>query len=231
MTSEQSAAAGREGATRVSVAQFLIAELAMLAIVPFIDQVAYGRLIESVLITAVLLMAMFAIGGNRTTLMIAAILLAPAAVGQWIDHFWPGVMPILFTNVTSLVYVAFVLFHLGRFILRAPRVNNEVLCAGVATYVMVGVFWTFAYLAAARLSPESFVIDDTASRPLHGYEALFLSFGTLSNVGYDEIELVSKPAQMLAMAEAMTSMFYMTMFIARLVALYSDDRSILPKGD
>lgn len=152
-------------------------------------------------------------------------LLAPAVLGRWIDHLRPGLVSKDFTNAASIVFVVFVIVHLARFILHAPRVNNEVLCAGLATYLMVGILWSFLYLFVSRLDPAAFAVkgESGAHRSLAGFEALFVSFGTLSNVPYDEVSLVSKPARMLAMIEAMTGMFYVAMLIARLVAIYSDD--------
>jgi hypothetical protein len=220
-----------EGVRRLSVAHFLIAEVLLLAVVPFVDQLRNGELIASALMTLVLLMAVMAVGGRRKTFIAAAVLVTPAALGRWIDHFRPGLVPVDLTNAASIVFVAFVIVHLLRFILHAPRVNNEVLCAGVATYLMVGILWAFAYMLVARLAPGSFLVrgDSNPHRPLAGFEALFVSFGILSNVNFDEVSLVSKPVRMLAMAEAMTGMFYVTMLIARLVAIYSGDEPTPPK--
>jgi hypothetical protein len=37
------------------------------------------------------------------------------------------------------------------FILRASQVNSEILCAGIATYLLLGLLWAFAYLLVDRL--------------------------------------------------------------------------------
>jgi hypothetical protein len=216
----------------VTVAHFLIAEVLLLAVVPFVDQLRNGELIESALLTLVLLMAVLAVGGRRATLITAAVLLAPGALGRWLAHFRPGLVSVVFTNAASIVFVAFVIVHLLRFILHAPRVNNEVLCAGVATYLMLGILWAFAYLLMARLDSGSFLVRRASGphRPLAGYEALFVSFGTLANVTFDEVGLVSKPVRMLAMAQVMTGMFYVAMLIARLVAIYSGNEPTQPAG-
>jgi hypothetical protein len=36
-------------------------------------------------------------------------------------------------------------------------VDFEVLCAGIATYLMLGLLWFFAYLLVDRLAPDSFI--------------------------------------------------------------------------
>ena len=54
----------RAGLRRLSVAHFLIAIILLLGTVPFVDQLPDGPLIESVLVTVVLLFAVLAIGGS-----------------------------------------------------------------------------------------------------------------------------------------------------------------------
>jgi Ion channel len=213
----------RTGVRRLSVTHFLIALILLLGIVPFVDQLPYGGLIEAILLTLALLLAVMAVGGRQRTLIAAAILVTPAVAGKWIDHFRPGLIPRGFTTVAAIVFVAFVVVHLFRFILRAPRVTDETLHAAIAAYLLLGLLWSFAYLLLSSRDPAAFAIGSppAAPRPLVGYEALFLSFGTLSNVGYDDVHAASKPARMLMMAQGMTGIFYVAIVISRLVALYS----------
>ncbi len=59
---------------------------------------------------------------------------------------------------------------------------------------------------------------------MQGFQALYFSFITLSTIGYGDIT-VSKLARMLAIVEAVTGMFYVSLLIARLVSLYSSNRA------
>jgi Ion channel len=60
---------------------------------------------------------------------------------------------------------------------------------------------------------------------MQGFQALYFSFITLSTIGYGDIVPVSKLARMLAIVEAVTGMFYVTLLIARLVSLYSSNQA------
>ena len=57
-------------------------------------------------------------------------------------------------------------------------------------------------------------------RPLVGFESLYFSFSTLSTIGYGDFVPVCNEARLLAMTEAVSGVFYMTVLIARLVSLY-----------
>jgi hypothetical protein len=60
---------------------------------------------------------------------------------------------------------------------------------------------------------------------LNHFNTLYFSFTTLSTVGYGDIVPVSGIARILAMSEAVFGMFYVTLLIARLVALYSANKN------
>lgn len=126
----------------------------------------------------------------------------------------------------GILFVAFIMLHLFRFILHAPRVNSEILCAGVAIYLMLGLLWALAYTLVYRMIPDSFAftVGPAASHSMAGFNSLYFSFVTISTVGYGDIIPVSGVARLLAIAEATSGMFYVTLLIARLVALYSSDR-------
>jgi len=220
----------REGLLRVSVAQFLVALVLVLVAMPFVEYFADGDLIETVLMTLVLLAAVPAIGGQRRTFLLAMLLVTPAVAIIWLDHLRPGQLPRPVAMAAAIFFVAFVAGHLLRFILQAPQVTGEVLCAGVAVYLMLAILWAFAYLLVELLVPNSFVftVGPTGQRTLTGFEAVYFSFGTMTTVGYGDIIPISRQARMVAMLEATSGLFYVTMLIARLVALYSSSKAIAP---
>lgn len=217
------AASAPEGFLRLSVAQFLIALVLLLIAAPFVDQLTNGVLIEASLMTLVLLLAVLAVGGRWSMFITAAVLVTPAVVGTWVNHALPGVVPRQFTLAAATLFLAFVVVRLLSFILHAPRVDSEVLCAAIATYLMLGLLWAFAYELVVQFAPRAFSISRAAdaSSPLTRFEAAYFSFATLTTVGYGDIVPASNVARMLAMVEATTGTLFVTVLIARLVALYS----------
>jgi hypothetical protein len=213
----------RLGALRFSVGQFLAALVLLLVTEPFVEQIPDGRAIESVLMTLVMLSAVLAIGAGRRTLVWAVVLVIPAVAGRWAHHVRPDQFPLQLTVGAGMIFIVFVVVNLLRFILRASRVTTEVLYAGIATYLMLGLLWALAYLVVNRLVPDSFVftVGPISKQSMVGFNGLYFSFVTLSTVGYGDIVPVSPAARMLAMTEAMTGTIYVAVLISRLVALYS----------
>ena len=212
-----------EGVFRYSVAHFLVALVVLLVTIPLVDEIFAGELIESALITVVLLSAVVAVGGRRRSLVFGILLVAPAVVSKWAAHFWPQYVPVEFTQASAILFLAFVTLRLLHFILTAPRVNSEVLCAGIAAYLILGLTWAFAYLLTAGLNPKAFAFTVAAdpNPTMVRFQAMYFSFVTLTTVGYGDVVPVSKVARLLAITESTAGMFFATILIARLVALYS----------
>jgi hypothetical protein len=221
-----SAAPRRIGLYRYSVAGFLIALVVAFIGIPFIEPFDKDKHIEVILMTLVLVSGVLAVGGRRRTLILGVILALPALTGKWINHYWPELASVEFFYIARLVFLVFLIWEFLRFILRAPRVNSEVICAGMSVYLLLGLMWMFAYLLVARAVPDAFAFTagPAAGQSLHLHNAFYFSFITLSTVGYGDIIPVSNVARMLAAMEAITGTLYVAVLISRLVALYSSER-------
>src|SRR5260370_32096641 len=178
--------------------------------------------------TLFFLSAWLAIGGGLRT-MVGVGLVAPALFGEGLSYWQPALPFSVIIRGSGVLFIGYVVLEFHRFIVRAPRVDFEVLCAGIATYLMLGLFWSFAYILVDGLIPNSFVftVEADSSNSLNDFNAIYFSFTTLSTVGYGDIVPVSLVARMLAMVEAVFGMFYVTLLIARLVFLYSFNSSLM----
>jgi hypothetical protein len=216
----------RFGVRRFSAVELLIALALLLLCFPFVEEVKGGDIIVSILLSLVLLSAVLAVASRRRTLVVAILLAIPAIVGRWINHFRPDLVPPAVFLIAGLVLVAFVVVNLLRFVLRAPSVNTEVLCASISAYLMLGLMWTIAYWLVDQITPGAFSFNTNAGpRSMNGFTGFYFSFITLSTVGYGDITPVSRIARWLAAMEAMTGLLYVAVLIARLVALYSSPKS------
>jgi voltage-gated potassium channel len=212
---------------RFTTVQLLVALGLLFFAFPFVEEVKGGNVIVSILFSLVLLSAVLAVAERKRVLVVAIILAIPAIGGRWINHLQPDLVPPSVFLSAGLILVGFVVANLLRFVLRAPSVNVEVLCASIAAYLMLGLMWTIAYWLVDQLTPGgAFSFNTNAgTRSMNGFTGFYFSFITLSTVGYGDITPVSRIARWLAALEAMTGLLYVAVLIARLVALYSGPKS------
>src|SRR6184192_3042674 len=217
---------------RFSTVQLLIALALFFIWAPFVEEIEGGELIVSGLFSLVLVAGVLAVADRKRTLAIAIVLAIPAIAGRWINHFRPDLIPPAVFLVAGLILIAFVVGNLLRFVLRAPSVNTEVLCASISAYLMLGLMWTIAYWLVDQVTPGgAFSFNTNAgTRSMNGFTGFYFSFITLSTVGYGDITPVSRIARWLAALEAMTGLLYVAVLIARLVALYSSPKSDDPSA-
>src|SRR6476661_3723838 len=210
---------------RFSTVELLVALVLLFVFFPFVEEVKGGDVIVSILLSLVLLSAVLAVADRKGVFFIALVLAIPAIAGRWINHFWPDLVSPPVFLIAGLALIAFVVANLLRFVLRAPSVNTEVLCASISAYLMLGLLWTVAYWLVALVNPNAFSFNTGPKETMGGFNAFYFSFITLSTVGYGDITPVSRIARWLAATEAMVGLLYVTVLIARLVSLYSTPKS------
>ena len=206
--------------------QLLVALAVLLICAPFVEELEGGHLILSILFSLVLLAAVFAVANRKRTLVIALVLAAPAITARWINNFRPDLIHAAVFLVCALLLLGYVIGHLLHFILHAPVVTMEVLCASIAAYLMLGLMWTVAYWLVDQLTPGGAFSFNTSrgAQSMNGFTGFYFSFITLSTVGYGDITPVSRFARWLAAMEAMTGLLYVAVLIARLVSVYSSTK-------
>jgi hypothetical protein len=212
---------------RFSAVQLLIALGVFFICAPFVEEVKGAEFIISALVSLVLFSGILAVAERKRSLVIAIVLAIPAVGGRWINLLRPDLVPPRVFLIAGLVLIFFVVWNLLRFVLRASVVNVEVLCASISAYLMLGLMWAMAYWLVDRLTPGGAFSFNTNAGPrsMNGFTGFYFSFITLSTVGYGDITPVSKVARMLAAMEAMTGLLYVAVLIARLVSLYSSQKS------
>lgn len=211
------------GRRKFSVPHLVFTLVAMFILLPFVDALAWGNFIEGIVFTIVLIAAVSAIGGRRRTLVLAILLVAPALIFRWLSHIWPVSVPLELSLVASTIFVLYVISHLFHYVMVAPSVNEEVLYAAVAVYLLIAVAWSFVFRLVAHLDPNAFAftVPQATGNAMQGFTAMYYSVGSLSSVSFGDIIPVSNVARMLVLLEAVVGLFYMTIMIARLVSLYT----------
>src|SRR5205807_7477329 len=212
---------------RFSAIELLVILAALFVSFPFVDTLRANGLIESILLTLVLISAVLAIARGRRTVIIATLLALPTLAARWINHYRPDLVSAEIFLIGGILFAVFVISNLLRFVLKAPSVNTEILCASISAYLLLGLLWTFGYWLVAETIPDAFAFNGSTGSNIvmKGFNGLYFSFITLSTVGYGDITPVSKVARMLAAMEAITGLLYVAVLIARLVAIQATPKS------
>jgi voltage-gated potassium channel len=166
--------------------------------------------------------AVRAVSDRRSSFLIALVLVLSSLLAKGINHFRPDLMPPAVFLSGSALFFGYVVANLLRFIFCAPKVDANVMCAGVSGYLLLGLLWTPLYWLVSQTTPGAFAINGVVAKdPLAGFDAFYFSFVTLCTVGYGDITAASKITRMLAITEAITGLFYVAVLVSRLVSAYA----------
>jgi hypothetical protein len=202
---------------RFSAVHLLVALLLLFICSPFLLEIAEGKAIESAMMTLVLLSALFAISG-RISLVVGMILAFLTLSGQWGNLLWPKNSLGCFYLLPAITFMLLVVYHQLRYILNAKDVGIETICASIAGFMMIGLFWSRIYELLGKLNPHAFAFEK-GEEFMNSFTAFYFSFISLTTLGFGDITPVSPVARMMVVMEAITGMFYMTVIVATLVSI------------
>lgn len=210
------------GVFRFSGRQLLATLILLFVAFPFMESFAWGESAVSLLFTVVMLSALLAVGdrGRHHVLIIGLMLLVPALCLRWLPH--AGLIeanhPV--SLATYSLFVGYVTFELVLYVLRAKKVDAEVLSAGISVYLLIGWLWALLFLLCSLLQPGAFHFLNPGDHAGSLYSLFYFSFGTLTTAGYGDIVPVTGPARMLSSMESVLGVLYLAVLVARLVSSY-----------
>ena len=196
----------------------LIALVAFVTLVPVLDELGYGGMIFTIFVSIILLSAVYAVSQSRGQFFLALILAGPAFALRWINNFLGSPWLELVADVFSISFLLLVAMLILAHVLRDEEVSREKIFGALSVYLLVGVIWAMLFIMMDSLVPGS--LRHGQDQALTGAEMVYYSFVTLTTLGYGDIVPVSPSARALATLEALTGQLYLTVLVARLVALH-----------
>jgi voltage-gated potassium channel Kch len=121
------------------------------------------------------------------------------------------------TSLINTVFMTLSIYFIIREIFSRATITTDAIKGGIVAYFLVGILWFEIYRIINCFDSTSFSTNQD-------FEFLYFSFTTLATVGYGDIVPLSKLAKILANLEGIVGVLYPTIFIARLVGLYEQDR-------
>jgi len=153
---------------------------------------------------------------RAATRFVANIVLGLAAVATVISFFdhQPGTeLGGIFALCCLLYLIA--PFAIVRHLVLRRDIDSETLLGAIAAYLLIGMFFAFAYQAAGQFGSVAFfgsAGDGTLSQDL------FFSFVTMTTVGYGNLVPAANPGQTLAVLEALIGQLFLVVAVGKIIA-------------
>lgn len=182
----------------------------------------WGRVITVVLLSTLLVLALYTSRAGRPLMILAGIafvLNTSAAVAsalvpqaETVNRLGPVIGGVLLL-LAPIVILRRIATH--------RTVTLETILAAIDVYLLLGIIFALIYLGIDIVTAEPFF--QGAPEPT-GNEYLFFSYTTLTTTGYGNLVPSTNIGRTLAMVEALVGQIYVLVFIARLVALWGQER-------
>jgi hypothetical protein len=153
---------------------------------------------------------------RRVTRLVAGIVLCLAAVVAVVSFFVHkpgGQLGAIFTVCCLLYLIA--PFSIVRHLMLRRGIDTETLLGAVAAYLLIGMFFAFAYEAAGEFGSVPFF-----GSAGHGSlsQDLFFSFVTMTTVGYGNLVPATNPGQTFAVLEALTGQLFLVVAVGKIIS-------------
>jgi hypothetical protein len=198
---------------------YLLASLMLLLFAsPFIDESGAGVVLLNFTLAFSMVTSILASSETKRQAVIGLIFASLMQV-VFLYRFISGVDYHSIYSVIGLgVFAYLALLMMRKIFLATPRVTADTIYGALSIYMILGVLWTFAYTLLENLEPGSFNYNGSiASATFDRF--IGFSFITLTTLGYGNVVPTNPRADALTALEAVVGQVYLTVLLARLVAL------------
>ena len=126
--------------------------------------------------------------------------------------------------VCSLLYLI-APFSIVRHLMLRRDIDIETLLGAITAYLLIGMFFAFAYKAAGDLGSVPF-FGSAGKGSLS--QDLFFSFVTMTTVGYGNLVPAANPGQSLAVFEALIGQLFLVVAVGKIISSYRPRRQGAP---
>jgi voltage-gated potassium channel len=202
----------------------LILLLFMLVLAPFLDEFVQTRIVADVFLTAIFIFIIHTLRLKRSQTIIASVLVLPLIMATWSSYFVEIKTLSLFSRIFGVLFFAYAAVNILRIIVKSEKVTKETIFAAIVAYLLIALMWAFLYMILELASPGSFSFPDWGSRA-ETMRFEYLSFVTITTLGYGDITPVTDKASALVIIEAVVGQIYLVVLVAWLVGMYVSQRS------
>lgn len=202
---------------------FLMLILA-LAVPNFLPQGTAVHLAVQILITGILLAGLTSVSGGKRLMVLGIVVVIPAIALSWlarlIDH-----KLIIASNILAIAFLLYLSVLIIHYLLQAKRADANTIYGAICVFMLLGFIWGLAFFVFEVIDPSALSSGVTGSYEDVGglleatSAALYLSFVTLTTLGYGDITPTSNPTRTLAVIEAIIGQLFLIVMISRFVGM------------
>jgi hypothetical protein len=198
----------------------VLALVALLAGYPYLTASVDERIALNLVNVVVMVAAVTTVRRRRAPLLRAAGVAAAVLGLQIWNLLSPSALAYLLLALAMSALYAIVLVNLLAYLLRSGPITADKLYAGIAGYLLIGIFYGAAFAVLQDLRPDAFALDPSLHAAADFQTFLYVSFGTLTSAGYGGLTPVLPQARSLLILEEVSGFVYAALLIARLTSLY-----------
>ena len=193
--------------------------VSLLMVSPYLQRTFVFAVVDLILLLT-LASAVIASADRRGHAVVGVSLGVLVLITSWLRKFSGFEEVTAAYSILGLLFFSYVTAMVLRDVFRSRRVvSTDTICGALAAYLLLGLIWAFAYALLESLLPGSFE-GLREEGYANGYQRfLGYSFVTLTTLGYGNVVPVNARSEALASGEAIIGQVYLTVLIARLVAL------------
>ncbi len=195
----------------------LVSLLLMITVYPFVETAGRGQFLFSIFFTVVLLNVVYTVSSRGKVFYLVIGLTLLTLIVDWAGNVVELPAEALIRAFLSVVLLGLVEVVILKDVLRAEKVTAEKIYGAVCVYLILGIQCAILFAALAAHNPSALSVPLESARPMT--QMLYFSFVTMTTLGYGDISAYSTRARVLASVQALLGQLYLTVLVARLVAL------------
>lgn len=199
---------------------FLLAvQLLVILLLPWLQDLRYGRVALSVLSLCALTVAVFTVRSTPALTWLSVLLGLPAGILEvWSTISDDNSMIVALAHTTLSLFYFYTAYGLVAYMFEDAWVTKDELFAVGAAFTVLLFAFAYLFLAIQEIWPGSYIGHSEAVNRTF-LELLFYSAANLTSVGLSDVVAVGAQARSISILEQLGGVMYVAMVISRLVAL------------
>lgn len=205
----------------------LLASLVLLLVALPLGQSLSGSTPRFPFLLGLVLVAAIVVNSRQRWMFVVATIVGGAAVAGGIaTAFVDSTALRVAVDLLGLGLLGTTTLVMANSLIQTEQVSGDTIVGGICVYLLIGLCFAMTFILMTEISAGSFLIGGepiarTLADPfVHATQLLYFSFVTLTTLGYGDVAPATEMAQMFAVSEAIVGQLYLTIFLARLVALF-----------